>query len=314
MMETTAVTTVHDRRKFVGGSDIAAILDLSPWRTAGELYADKITPPVDKRSRVKTRGQKWESVVAEMLVAELVDRGHKVEIVSTNRRYIDEVIPFFAVEIDFEIRLDDEEDITNVEIKTVHPFKAHEWGESGSDDLPIWYTAQAMWGLGVAPGKRKRCIVAPLFGADELKVFEVLRDEETIAGMRARAGEFWMNHVVPQIPPEPKELADVNAIFRRENDQLPALIADEYLAGLYYELRAAKLEIKALDARCDSLEFKLKAAMKDCGEMIVEGEKAISWKVRPTSHLDQTGLKEAYPKIHREFVRKGEARVFTPKL
>lgn len=311
-MSKTAVATVVDRRKFIGGSDIAAILGLSPWRTAVELYQDKITPPVGERpAGVKRRGQRWEAVVAEMLVDELTERGHKVQVVTANKRYVDRTVPFFACEIDFEIKLDGADDITNVEIKTVHPFKAHEWGESGTDEVPIWYTAQAMWGLGVTG--REHCIVAPLFGADELKVYDVYADPETIAGMRQKAGTFWTDHVLAGVPPELKELADVNALFRKDDARLPALIADEHLAQVYYDLRAEKISIKAALARCDALEFQLKRAMRDCGTLIVDNEEAATWKLRPHSYLDQAGLKETHPKIAREFTRKSESRVFTVK-
>ena len=61
-----------DRTKFIGGSDIAAILGISPWRTAVQLWKDKITPRVADDGRPKrkqlSRGHRWESVVAEMLV------------------------------------------------------------------------------------------------------------------------------------------------------------------------------------------------------------------------------------------------------
>jgi putative phage-type endonuclease len=312
-MSKTAVVPV-DRQKFIGGSDIAAIMNISPWRTAVELYADKITPRAEGPiSKVKRRGHKWEGVVAEMLLDDLRDKGFKVDVLGGNTRYIDQEHPFFAAEIDFEVRINDEPDITNVEIKTVHPFKAHEWGEAGTDEVPIWYTAQAMWGLGVAPGLRKRCIVAPLFGADELKTYEVLRDDETLAGMRAQAFGFWQDNVLARVPPELKELADVNALFKVNDARLPALIADEHLAQVYYNYRAERIAIKASEARCDALEFEMKRAMRDCGELIVGEEVAATWKTRPHSYLDQAALKADYPKIVREYTRKSESRVFVPK-
>ena len=33
-----------DRRQGIGGSDVAAIMGLSPWRTALDVYKDKLTP------------------------------------------------------------------------------------------------------------------------------------------------------------------------------------------------------------------------------------------------------------------------------
>jgi putative phage-type endonuclease len=305
----------HDRRKYIGGSDIAAVLGISPWRSPVDLYTDKVAPPSDepRRKRVFFRGERWESVVAEMLTTALEHEGHKVEIIGKNRRFVDATVPHFAAEIDFEVRLNDEPDITNVELKTVHPFKMREWGDSGSDTLPVWYTAQGMWGLGVAPGARKRCIVAPLFGADELRVFEILRDEETIAGMRERALAFWTNHVMRQVPPLPADVSDLNALFPTDDEKRPALIADSDLEDKWLRLRAIQAEIKAREAEFESLEFQMKRTLADCGSLVVDGKERIVWRTRKTSWLDQEGLKDAHPKLVKEFTRKGTARVFTVK-
>lgn len=302
-----------DRTKFIGGSDIAAILGVSPWRTIVDLWADKIEPPTgETRKRVFRRGERWESVVAEMLTLSLREQGHEVEIVGRNRRFIDAERSMFAAEIDYELRLDGESDVTNVEIKTVHPFKSHEWGESGSDELPIWYTAQAMWGLGVAPDQRKRCIVAPLFGADELRTFEVARDDETIAALRARALSFWTDHVLARVPPEPVVVEDLNRLFPKCRVG-PALLADTNLEELVLRLRAIRAEIKARESEGEQIEFQVKRAMADCAELLIDGKVAVTWKNRARTWLDQGALKEVHPDIHREFTRKGETRVFIVK-
>jgi hypothetical protein len=133
-----------------------------------------------------------------------------------NKRYTDPDVPVFACEIDFELRLDGSSDITNAELKTVHPFMAKEWGESGTDTAPIHYLAQGMWGLGIT--KRKHCIVGALFGADSLRVYPVDRDDETIAAMRFKAAKFWSDHVLTRIPPPPAVLADMDVLFPKESE------------------------------------------------------------------------------------------------
>lgn len=302
----------HDRRKYIGGSDIAAILGVSPWRTIVDLWADKVEPPTgETRKRVFMRGERWESVVAEMLTLSLKEDGHDVEIIGRNRRFIDSMHPMFAAEIDYEVRLDGEPDVTNVEIKTVHPFKAYEWGETGTDDVPLWYTAQAMWGLGVAPDARKRCIVAPLFGADELRTFVVDRDDETIAALRSRALSFWNDHIIAHVPPEPATVEDLDRLFPQH--RTPSLIADNDLEDAVLRLRAIKAEIKARESEGEQLEFQVKRAMNDCAELLIGGKAAVTWKNRGRTWLDQGALKEAHPDIHREFTRKGETRVFIVK-
>jgi len=262
--------------------------------------------------RVFTRGQRWESVVAEMLVEHLTARGHTVEIVASNNRYVDPSLDFLAAEIDFEIKLDGEEEITNVELKTVHPFKAKEWGEEDTDEVPLWYAAQAMHGLGVTD--RRRCFVAPLFGADEIRAYEITRDEETIAAMRARCQMFW--HLVQTgVRPDPQNLADLDRLYKGE-DATPTLIADEDLTRKVLRLRAINAEIKARETEAAAVEFDVKLAMKDATELVIPDDDkkvAVVWKSRDYSWFDQAALKEDDAKLHRKYQRKTTSRPFTVK-
>lgn len=303
--------TEHKRERFIGGSDIAAVLGLSPWLTPLQLWERKTQPPApdSDRTGVKRRGQRWESVVAEMLVEHLEERGHAVEIVGSNRRYQDPALPFLAAEIDFELRLDGEDEITNVELKTVHPFKASEWGDVDADETPVWYTAQAMHGLGVTG--RRRCLIAPLFGADEIRAYPIYRDNDTIAALRERAAEFW-SLVQTGVRPEPSNLEDLKRLFPGSADTV-TLVADDYLTSLALRIRAVYAEIRARELEGEALEFDIKRIMQDANELVVDGRTAITWKQRATSHLDQAALKEQHPKLHKELTRKGTARVFLVK-
>ena len=182
-----------ERVKFIGGSDIAAILGISPWKTAVDLWLDKITPPKDSTSTVKRRGQRLEPYVLDMIREE-----HGIDVVARNQRYTDPEVPYFAAEIDAETA--DE----NIEIKTVHPFKAREWGELETDQLPLHYVAQVQWGLAVR--RRQVCRVFALIG-DDLRPYVVERDDETIAALRERAADFWERFVLPKVRP-PLDFAD----------------------------------------------------------------------------------------------------------
>lgn len=200
------MSTVADRTKFIGGSDIAAILGISPWKTATDLWLDKIKPRVEggQNMAAKRRGTRLEPYIVDMIREE-----HGLNIVRRGERYIDRDVPFFAAEIDAEA--EDEGDafrevgeVENIEIKTVHPFKAKEWGQEETDQLPLHYLAQGQWGLGITG--RQRCRFFALIG-DDLRSFVIDRDEETIAAMRARALAFWTDFVQTKLRP-PLDFAD----------------------------------------------------------------------------------------------------------
>lgn len=182
----------NDRRSFIGGSDIAAIIGVSPWKSAVDLWIEKTSPDVDdsENQKAKNRGKRLEPYIIDMIREE-----HGLNVMATNQRYLDGEFSYLSCEIDAECN---PKNIENIEIKTVHPFKAKEWGEHDTDQLPVHYVAQAQWGLGIT--KRDMCRVFALIG-DDLKPYVVERDDELITAMREKAYEFWTQYVVPKIQP-----------------------------------------------------------------------------------------------------------------
>lgn len=236
-MNAPAVIT-PGRTTFIGSSDMAAILGLSPWMTPLELYLQKIgdLPPADadpEKARLFRRGKRMEPVIVSMLEEE---RG--LQIVARNLRYVDIEFPFLACEIDAEAMVDAER--VNVECKSAHHFTAWKYGAEGTDETPIEYSCQAMFSLMVT--RRARCIFGVLFGTDNLVVYELKRDEETIREMRRRAVHFWNDHVLARVPPKPINLPDVLRMFHRS----PAIrieASDEAIKWLA-ELEAAKTQAR----------------------------------------------------------------------
>jgi len=269
------ISTQHDRTAFIGGSDVAAILGVSPWKSPFQLYQEKIgffcEEITREKQRLFDRGHRWEPVVVEMLVDELLDRGHDVQIIDRNARYQDPEFPFLACELDLELLIDGEEH--NAEIKTVSPFAAKAWGEQDTDEIPLYYAAQVMHGLMVKP--RKRAIVAALIGVDDLRLHQIERDEETIAAIRAKEVEFW-RRVQERDAPEPTTAGDVKWLYARDGGIV--MEADEELVRLCEEIRQGKDIAKQCDARIETLSTSLKCAMGHASTLVYQGQRLATWK------------------------------------
>ncbi|MGQ0710887.1 MAG: YqaJ viral recombinase family nuclease [Rhodoferax sp.] len=282
-----------DRTKFIGGSDAAAILGVSKWKTPFQLYQEKIGAYAEEsspaRDRVLARGKRWEPVVVEMLIDELQARGHDVEIIARNERYQDPELPFLACELDLELRIDGEE--VNGEMKTVHPFAAKEWGEPETDEIPIYYAAQVMHGLMIKP--RRRAVVAALIGTDDLRIHFLDRDEETIAGMRPREIEFW-DRIQYRNPPDPTDPVDVKWLYQR--DRGTAIEADDHLVLLCQKLKDIKADAKNLDGQIELLAARIKARMGSAATLIYRGKPLATWKNNKDSVT--TDWQAAYLDLH----------------
>ena len=269
------MSKVIDRTLFIGGSDAAAILGVSPWKSEFALYQEKtgeyqeeITPT---KQRIFNRGKRWEPIVIEMLVDELEDRGHDVQIITRNERYVDPEHGFLAAEIDLELMLDGEH--VNGEMKTVHPFAAKDWGEQDTDEIPIYYTAQVAHGQMVTG--RNKTIVAALIGADDLRVHEVNRDDELIEIIRTKEFQFW-ERVQHRIPPQPTTAEDINRLYRIDAGTI--MEADEQLIELIAQASNTKANLKAAETRLDVLITQIKARMGEAALLMHNGQKIVSWK------------------------------------
>lgn len=313
-----SVENGSDRRKYIGGSDVAAVLGLSPWTTPLKLarlkrgetyhYGDGDVQHAEERDLVRKkallRGHRWEAVVREMLVTSLIERGHQVSVTSINRRYEDPEHPFLACEIDYEMILDGE--LVNGEIKTVHPFKAKEWGEEGTDEVPVHYTAQVLHGMGITG--RKRTVFGVLFGADDMVPYVVDRDDEMIAEMRARCVEFWQRFVLGGADPDPLTWTDL--LVRFQPPQPQTVEVDDAAYSDLLRLRTVQSKLAAYEREVDELKFRIGCYSKGAGVLTRNGNKVAEWKLKNWSTLNFDRLKAEHASLYKELQIKGS----TPTL
>ena len=291
----------HDRAKYLGGSDIAAVLGISPWKTPLQLWQDKTMPAMPEnndpeRMKVLNRGKRLEPYILDMIRAE-----HGLTITAVNQRYIDASVPYFASEIDAEAGP------LNIEIKTVSPFKIKEWGDEGTDALPLHYVAQVQWGMGIT--KREQCDVFALIG-DDLRRYSVLADAELIAAMRDKAQAFWQQYVATLNPPPPAGESDLYALYPRDTGEAIAIDGDDAAVAALCELRALKDEAKSISEKIAVAEGVLKTKLADAAVATLGGQRVCSWKSQSAKRFDQKAFAAAQPAMFDQFIKTTEIRVF----
>ena len=295
-----------DRSTYIGGSDAAAILGLSPWKTALDVYLDKTGEREQEdpsKAKIFARGKRMEPYIIDLLAE---DEG--INIIHRGQRYQSPQHPFMAAEIDAEYFDAGLGSVQNIEIKTAHPFGVKEWGEELSDSVPLHYVVQAMHGLMVTG--RQLCTFGVLIGSDDFRIYRVERDEETITAMREKEIEFWQR-VQDRNPPEPTTTSDIRRLFER--DAGTAIEASAEMFEAYSNLRATKQAIKELEAEGDLLQEKLQVFMADAARLTMGGKDLITWKTQSTRRLDQKALAAAHPELTEQFKNTTETRVFRIK-
>lgn len=284
-----------DRRHFLGGSDAAAVLGVSSWTSPVELWQQKalgkVKPVTEAQKRMRKRGTRLEPFIRGMVIEKLADEGHDVELVQCNGRYVDDRYPFLSCEIDFELRVDGE--FVNGDAKSVSGFARNKWGEIGTDAMPIEYAAQFMHGLGIHPLKPRRTLVAALRSFDDVDIYWLTRDEETIAGMREKLVSFWIDHVLPKVPPDPSKFADVRALFPKAK---PASVeaTPEVLAKVA-RLREISTEVAALTGEEERIRFELARFMGPHALLTSGVRNVLTWDNQPSKRFDLEAFKREHP-------------------
>lgn len=289
------------RGSYFGGGDVAAVLGVSPYRTAVDVYLSKLpdAPPPEpdpEREKLFLRGKDWEPIVLKWMVDDF-----GINVTARNQRYRDAEYPFMAAEIDFEWMTTDGID-ANGEIKSVHPLAASKWGEMGTGEVPIEYAAQSQFGLMITG--RTLCQYGTVFGADNLTLYHVERDEETIEWMRGEAVRFWQEHVLKRIPPPPRTAGDLKKLYARDDGS--KIDAGPEVVALFTTLQKLRARASTTKEGIEAVEFEIGEFMGSHTEALANGEPLFTMKAQTTKFIKDGELKELYPDIYKALLRTSE--------
>jgi putative phage-type endonuclease len=299
-----------DRTKYLGSSDAAAILGVSPWKSELSLYLEKIGEYQEEitpaKQKIFNRGKRLEPVVCAMLIDELQDRGHDVQIIGRNNRYIDPVHSFMAAEIDLELVIDGK--IINGEIKTVSLFAAKHWGEPGTDEIPLHYISQVLHGQMVTG--QNQTVVAALIGADDLRIHFVDRDDNMITYIRDREIAFWQR-ILDRNPPEATTTADISRLYSIDAGSI--MEADTELLVLHTELSKLKADATSTETAIETISNQIKKRMGLHSLLVHEGQKLASWKTQLSNRFEVTKFKNEHKEMYKQYTHTIDSRVFRLK-
>lgn len=175
----------------LGGSEVAAVLGLSPWVSPYALYQRK-TGALDEQAQNDSMdwGHRLEPIVCDWWAEqhpefEVVPAGtyrhseRTWQIANPDRLFSNG--PGF------------------LEVKTADGNNAWQWGPDGSDQIPPYYRTQLLhYGdvLGVNDAH-----VAVLIGGNDPRSYHVTWEPDEAEWLRDQASAFWHDHVLAGVPP-----------------------------------------------------------------------------------------------------------------
>ena len=291
----------HNRVSFLGGSDIGAIIGVSRYRSAIDVWLEKTGKKVDHKDSFALRfGSFAESFIADeyaLLTGEHL-MNYPNGIIHPQHSFCVGHIDRFVVDQPNSTLFKDDEALNAkklLECKTANYFSQGEWGEAGTDAIPLPYLCQCLWYLGIT--NLPEIDVAVLLGGSELRIFTITRDPELEALLFEKAAFFWNEYVQKDRPPKPQSVSDCQALFQRASIGKTIEAGEETIA-LVQQLKVLESKTQVEEEQIERIKQQLMETMADAEVLTYLGKPLITWKTpKPTYRIDTKRLSVDHPEL-----------------
>lgn len=311
----------HPEHGYIGASDVAALLGVSPYSTPFELWA-RITgrvpgPESNLRMRLGTFAEAF--VLSEFQL----ETGLHIEtwphVLQHPKVYRS------RCNLDATAALRDPDTFTSsddwatrravVEAKMPGSRSKPLWKELRDTGIPPagssveGYVLQVQQQLSVT-GLETGYLVAVCDG--ELFINKIERDERVIAMIEQAIAGFWAQHIEPDVAPpitHPADLDVVGRLYPSARD-IPAVALD----GLdldHERLLQVKAALSEMTGEKKTLEARIKAEMGEAKAATI-GERRITWGNSKRTGFDKAAFVADYPELAKKYTKTTNVRTFRP--
>ena len=267
------------RQRGIGGSDVASVCNINPWKSSLALWHEKI---------MKVGEEVEENLPAElgiflepfmkMRLEDWIKKNEGIEIFSP-------FVPYILQHPTNKIALANVDGIINhpergyciAEYKTTSERNYKEWQD---DNLPDYYYLQVQHYLYVT--NFRYCYLAFLIGNRKFDVLIIERNEEVIKEIVGKTDYFWNNFVIPKTPPAPSgDISSGEALRsmypREEEGKIIDVTGDVDIEHNFAKIDFVNEQIKGMKEELEVNKQAVKAKMGDA-EVLICGEKKSTWK------------------------------------
>ena len=295
-----------ERRKYLGASEAAAALGMSPFWTPVDLYLSKI----GEGQPIETTIPLMVGTALEPVTLSLFERKTGLRVGNRQKVFVDEETPWRRCTIDGYVHAEK----AIVEAKTSGDFRG--WGDDETD-IPVHYLYQIAHSFSCIP--EAVCAYVPvLVGGRTFDVYKTYRDPELIALVREGEQAF-MDKVKARTPPAPVNRDDVNALFPNGIKGAQVFASPE-IEAMVMRHALAKAKAKEAQQEADAMALAITYYMKDAGELkrmtltSTKNEVLATWNSTVSNRVDLDMLRTLYPAIAAECTKPSSSRRFLNKL
>jgi predicted phage-related endonuclease len=158
------------------------------------------------------------------------------------------------------------------------------------------YLAQCHWYLALS--NLDHCDLAVLFGNSDFRIYQIERDCEVQNLLIEQAVHFWENHVLADIPPDPKTTGDLQSLFQTEVAG-KTICADAHTAKLVMQFHQITQEIDVKELEVTRIKQQIMTQMGEAEKLIYQDQILATWKKPKASmRFDSKRFEQEHPELY----------------
>ena len=289
---------VRFRDTGIGGSDVAAIMGISKYRSPVEVWGEK-TGRIPRPDLSEKEAVEWGNRLEDVIRRKFREAHPELKVMAFNATLVSKERPWAHANLDGRLR-DESGRWGILEIKTVGNGRAHDW----DDGVPDYYLAQVTHYMAVTGWTY--AYVAALIGGNHYVEFRVERDEGDVAMVSKAVDDFWHNYVETGATPMLVGIeSEAKAMYQLhpEGDGA-AVVSDPKARELLNDMASEYERLRKAEAEAKSEKNAVAAQMR----MVVGDNKtvssdvyAVTWIRRSKHKFDLRRFREENPDTYEAY-------------
>lgn len=278
---------LEQRRRGIGGSDVAGIIGLSPWTSAYEVWASKRLGYSTPDNSAMEWGRILEPVVANKWARDTGELVVEVPVMwrATTR-------PWAIANVDRLILPSDQQSVWSgvehaapedaglllatgpeiLEVKTTNHFGGRAWDD---DQAPRYHQTQVQHYLDVLGLEHAWLVV--LIENRRLECRRIVRDDEAIGMIREAVDSFWTDHVEADVAPEADALS-IDVLKGLNPDAVDKVVELPLsAAGRMDQRRLLLQDEKETKADKASIDARIMQWLGEANTGQIDGQTVVTW-------------------------------------
>lgn len=287
------------RKDRIGTTDVAAILGMSPYANAYDIWlhkTGKLEKPDDMKDAARA-GIAFEDGVLDWAEETLLGPLKRKIVV------LGESLPIpMGTELDAIIKSSGEP----VNAKTaglIGKLDSEKWGTEGTDQVPDVYYIQAQ--IEMLLTNQQNHHLPAFLGGKGFAYYRIERSDDILTAVMDKLIDFWDNNVQKDVPPA-NIMPHLEVVKYRKRIEHKLVTVDEAIIQEYIAMNQAAKDAEALK---ETAQEKLLAALGD-GEatQFIEGIGQVTYLPRKTRRIDTERLKTVHPDVYAVCLKETESR------